>query len=88
VDYYRYKQFEYLQNELKKIYSPASFRMKRKWTQNYTKQIIDALAQCYNSRVTREINDKSLSEENIQDIDNLVFAGLKKAPNWRFFSLH
>ena len=79
VDYYRYKQRQDLEEALKKIYSPESFVMKRKWTHNYTKQIIDALAQCYNSRVTRELNKEGLSDEEKDDVNALLFAGLNKA---------
>ena len=79
IDYYRSKQMSYLETELKKIFTDMrSYNRKRKWTQNYTKQIIDSLAQCYNSRVRREINGE-LDGEQQEDIKRLLFMGLNNA---------
>lgn len=56
VNYYKNKQLSYLEAALRRIYTdPHSYHMKRKWTQNITKQVVDALAQCYACKVKRSV---------------------------------
>lgn len=77
VDYYKNNQRRYLESELKRIYTdPHSYAMKRKWTQNITKQIIDALAQCYSCKVKRVV--PNLGKRNSEALSQKVFTGINK----------
>lgn len=78
VDYYNNKQLPYLEKELRRIFTdPASYATKRKFTKNVTKQIIDALAQCYSCKVKRSVS--GLGKKASKVLDEKVFQGLNKA---------
>jgi hypothetical protein len=77
VDYYKNKQRPYLEQALRKIYTdPHSYITKRKWTENITKQIIDALAQCYSCKVKRSV--PPIGKRASKLLNDKVFQGINK----------
>lgn len=77
VDYYKNDQRKYLEQALRQIYTDPQDRAdKRRWTQNITKQIVDALAQAYSCRVKRTV--AKMGVRNAEVLDKKVFQGINK----------
>ena len=77
VDYYRNKQRAYLDQALRSIYTdPTSLKSKRRWSQNVTKQIVDALAQCYSCKVKRDI--PKVGKKASKLLNEKLFQGINK----------